>query len=380
MAITCIPRGGRLVAGDRGVGDRNIAGVKVDIDAAAVAGGCRVAGDGAAVHGEAALLTHIHAAATAVRRTRSVIGNGSAMHGESWRVGLIRRADKEHTAAGAAACFITGNLSTIHGKGRAGLIGAALYTDLHAAGDRAAVQFKFAAVDGHFALNPAAADAVGQRQRRAAADGDFAVDRLPVQAEVDLAHRHSPAPRHRLRQIIAARSTGQGIGCRPCCAGVMGSMTVDRCTAVLTADTVVRMGSFLYRRRLRQRGADSLIARQVYLGQLLRSQCLQRCVDGSQLLRHRLRVLCRHLVRQGIDQLLYRRHCGIRFAVLRLAAAVGIAAVRAVRHAAIFAASQPGILTGGVSAVGICGVLHHACFLRQCCRWQHGEAERECQK
>ena len=71
---------------------------------------------------------------------------------------------------------------------------------------------------------------------------------------------------------------------------------------------------------------------------------------------------------------LYRRHCGIRFAVLRLAA------VRVVRHAAIFAASQPGILTGGVSAVGICSVLHHACFLRQCCRWQHGEAERECQK
>ena len=77
---------------------------------------------------------------------------------------------------------------------------------------------------------------------------------------------------------------------------------------------------------------------------------------------------------------LYRRHCGIRFAVLRLAAAVGIAAVRVVRHAVIFAASQPGILTGGVSAVGICGVLHHACFLRQRRRGQHGEAERECQK
>ena len=41
VAITYISRGGRLVAGDRGVGDRNIAGVKVDIDAAAVAGGCR---------------------------------------------------------------------------------------------------------------------------------------------------------------------------------------------------------------------------------------------------------------------------------------------------------------------------------------------------
>ena len=36
VAITCIPRGGRLVAGDRGVGDRNSAGVKVDIDPAAV--------------------------------------------------------------------------------------------------------------------------------------------------------------------------------------------------------------------------------------------------------------------------------------------------------------------------------------------------------
>ena len=46
VAITCIPRGGRLVAGDRGVGDRNFAGVKVDIDAAAVAVGGRVAGDG----------------------------------------------------------------------------------------------------------------------------------------------------------------------------------------------------------------------------------------------------------------------------------------------------------------------------------------------
>ena len=240
VAITCIPRGGRLVAGDRGVGDRNCAGVKVDIDPAAVAG------DGSAVHGEAALLTHIYAA-TAVRRTRSVIGNGSAMHGESWRVGLIRRADKEHTA-GAAACFITGNLSTIHGKGRAGLIGAALYTDLHAAGDRAAVQFKFAAVDGHFALNPAAVGAVGQRQRRAAADGDFAVDRLPVQAEVDLAFWHSPAPRHGLRQIIAASSTGQGIGCRPCCAVVMG-MTVDRCTAVLAADTVGMLAGLCVRQQ-----------------------------------------------------------------------------------------------------------------------------------
>ena len=149
MAIPCIPRGGRLVAGDRGVGDRNIAGVKVDIDAAAVAGGCRVAGDGAAVHGEAALLTHIYAAATAVSRTRSVIGHGAAVHGEARRVDMIRRADKEHTAV----VFITGNRSTIHGKGRAGLIVAALHTDLHAAGDRAAVQLKFAAVDGHSALD-----------------------------------------------------------------------------------------------------------------------------------------------------------------------------------------------------------------------------------
>ena len=241
VAITCIPRGGRLVAGDRGVGDRNCAGVKVDIDPAAVAG------DGSAVHGEAALLTHIYAAATAVRRTRSVIGNGSAMHGESWRVGLIRRADKEHTA-GAAACFITGNLSTIHGKGRAGLIGAALYTDLHAAGDRAAVQFQFAAIDEHFALNLSVAGAVGQRQRRAAADGDFAVDRLPVQAEVDLAFWHSPAPRHRPRQIIAARRIRQGIGCRPCCAVVMG-MTVDRCTAVLAADTVGMLAGLCVRQQ-----------------------------------------------------------------------------------------------------------------------------------
>ena len=122
VAITCIPRGGRLVAGDRGVGDRNIAGVKVDIDAAAVAiGGC-VAGDGAAVHGEAALLTHIYAAATAVGCACGVVGDGAAVHGEARRCDIgVRRADKEHTAAGAAACFITGNRTTIHGKGRASL-------------------------------------------------------------------------------------------------------------------------------------------------------------------------------------------------------------------------------------------------------------------
>ena len=122
VAITCIPRGGRLVAGDRGVGDRNIAGVKVDIDAAAVAlGGC-VAGDGAAVHGEAALLTHIYAAATAVGCACGVVGDGAAVHGEARRCDLVvRRADKEHTSAAAAVCFITGNRTAIHGKGRASL-------------------------------------------------------------------------------------------------------------------------------------------------------------------------------------------------------------------------------------------------------------------
>ena len=275
VAIPCIPRGGRLVAGDRGVGDRNIAGVKVDIDAAAVAGGCRVAGDGAAVHGEAALLTHIYAAATAVRRTRSVIGNGAAVHGEARRVDMIRRADKEHTAV----VFITGNRSTIHGKGRAGLIVGALFTDLHAAGDRAAVQFQFAAIDEHFALNPAAVGAVSQRQRRAAADGDFTVDRLPVQAEVDLAVRwHSPVLRHGLRQIIAARSTGQGIGCLPFCVGAMG-MTVDRCTAVLAADAVgMNTGLCVCQRRgLAVEPAEQRL--EVHTGDLRLLLCVQRFIS-----------------------------------------------------------------------------------------------------
>ena len=278
VAITCIPRGGRLVAGDRGVGDRNTAGVKVDIDAAAVAlGGC-VAGDGAAVHGEAALLTHIYAAATAVRRTRSVIGNGSAMHGEARRVGRIRRADKEHTAAGAAACFITGNLSTIHGKGRAGLIGAALYTDLHAAGDRAAVQLKFAAVDGHFALNLSVAGAVSQRQLRAAADGDFAVDRLPVQAEVDLAVRwHSPVLRHGLRQIIAARRIRQGIGSCPLCASSVMFVPVD--ISIPAADAVVGMIGLRQRKRSQRRRLFSKTGREV---------CILRRADGTVQIHHLL--------------------------------------------------------------------------------------------
>ena len=152
VAITYIPRGGRLVIGNFSAGNGDIC-KHVDINAAAVACGRRVAGDGAAVHGEAALLAYIYAAATAVGCACGVVGNGAAVHGEARRVGMIRRADKEHTAAGAAAFFITGNRSTIHGKGRAGLIGAAIYTDLHAAGDRAAVQFKFAAIDEHFALD-----------------------------------------------------------------------------------------------------------------------------------------------------------------------------------------------------------------------------------
>ena len=148
MAITCIPRGGRLVAGDRGVGDRNAAGVKVDIDPAAVAGGRRVVGDGSTVHGEAALLTHIYAAATAVGCACGVIGNGAAVHGEARRVDMIRRADKEHTAG---VC-VARDRAAIHSEGRAGRR-FAMPTDFHAAGDRAAVQLQCSAVDGHSALN-----------------------------------------------------------------------------------------------------------------------------------------------------------------------------------------------------------------------------------
>ena len=239
VAITCIPRGGRLVAGDRGVGDRNCAGVKVDIDAAAVAGGRRVVGDGSAVHGEAALLTHIY-------------------------------------AAGAAACFITGNLSTIHGKGRAGLIGAALYTDLHAAGDRAAVQLKFAAIDEHSALNPAAAGAVGQRQRRAAADRDTAGNRLLVQAEVDLARWHSPAPRHRLRQVVVTSRSGQRIRRCPCYAIRVMFMAIDRRS---TAADAVGMIGLRQRKRSQRRRLFSKTGREV---------CILRRADGTVQIHHLL--------------------------------------------------------------------------------------------
>ena len=57
----------------------------MDIDAAAVAGGGRVAGDGAAVHGEAARLAYIYAAATAVGCACGVVGDGAAVHGEARR-------------------------------------------------------------------------------------------------------------------------------------------------------------------------------------------------------------------------------------------------------------------------------------------------------
>ena len=304
VAITCIPRGGRLVAGDRGVGDRNIAGVKVDIDAATVAGGCRVAGDGAAVHGEAALLAYIHAAATAIGRGCGVARNGAAVHGEARRVGLIRRADKEHTAAGAAACFITGNLSTIHGKGRAGLIGATLYTDLHAAGDRAAVQLKFAAIDGHFALNLSVTGAVSQRQRRVAADGDAAGNRLPVQAEVDLTRWYSPAPRHRLRQIIAARRIRQGIGSCPLCASSVMFVPVD--ISIPAADAVGMSG--LRQRKRSQRRINGVIARHVQLGDLLIGEVLYFCINGFQLLLNFGRIVRRDCFWQGVNECLHSQH------------------------------------------------------------------------
>ena len=194
VAITCIPRGGRLVAGDRGVGDRNIAGVKVDIDAAAVAGGCRVAGDGAAVHGEAALLTHIYAAATAVGCACGVVGDGAAVHGEARRVGLIRRADKEHTAAGAAAFFITGNRSTIHGKGRADLIVGALYTDLHAVGDGAAVHIECTTIYSYtctiiITLNSSFICAISKRQCSTFSNSYTAADCLTIKTKFNFSCR-----------------------------------------------------------------------------------------------------------------------------------------------------------------------------------------------
>lgn len=198
------------------------------------------------------------------------------MHGEARRVDMIRRADKKHTAAGAAAFFITGNRSTVHGEGRAGLIGAALHTDLHAAGDGAAVQFKFAAVDGHFALNPAAVGAVGQRQRRAAADGDFAVDRLPLQAEVDLARWHSPVARHGLRQIIAAHRNRQGIGSFPLCASSVMVVPVD--ISIPAADAVGMIG-LRQRKRSQRRRLFSKTGREV---------CILRRADGTVQIHHLL--------------------------------------------------------------------------------------------
>ena len=145
--MTYIPRGGRLVIGNFSAGNGDVC-KHVDINAAAVAVGGRVAGDGAAVHGEAALLTHIYAAATAVGRGCGVVGNGAAVHGKARRGGTIRRADEEHTAG---VC-VARDRAAVHSEGRAGRR-FAMQTDLDAAGDRAAVQLKFAAVDEHFALN-----------------------------------------------------------------------------------------------------------------------------------------------------------------------------------------------------------------------------------
>ena len=303
---------------------------------------------------------------------------------------MIRRADKEHTA-GAAVCFITGNRSTIHGKGRAGLIGAALHTDLHAAGDRAAVQLKFAAIDGHFALNLSVAGAVSQRQRRAAADGDFAVDRLPVQAEVDLARWYSPVCRYRLRQIIAARSTGQGIGCRPCCAGVMG-MTVDRCTAVLAADAVgMNTGLCVCQRRgLAVEPAEQRL--EVCAVDLRLLLCVQRFI--SIIRRLNVIISCVQLagghavqLTHGGQRVDHRLHSGYR----RIRIVPGVFILAALGRICFAVFSATGVGGTGILPAALCAVLilirsgllgYGGCAARQCVpRRSHGcGQERQTQR
>ena len=111
----------------------------MDIDTATVAAGRRIAGNRAAVHRKDTLLADINATATAARIACGVVRDGAAVHGKARRVGLIRCADEEHTAAAAAGDRVAGNRAAVHGEGRAGLIVATIYTDLHAAGDGAAV-------------------------------------------------------------------------------------------------------------------------------------------------------------------------------------------------------------------------------------------------
>ena len=95
-----------IVAGDAAVGHGETAAIHVDT----ATGVCRVAGNGAAGHVEAAILIHIHAAAIFDCR---VVGNDAAIHGEGAPI-YIHAA----TFAGrTVCCLVVANLAAIHVEG-----------------------------------------------------------------------------------------------------------------------------------------------------------------------------------------------------------------------------------------------------------------------
>lgn len=94
----------------------------------------------------------------------------------------------------------------------------------------------------------------------------------------------------------------------------------------------------------RQLLAERLVPRHVQRRQLLLRQRRQRLIEVGQLRRDLLGVVCRHLVRQGVDEGLRGPHRPL--------------------------ALHGGVLTGGVD-------IRCACLLRQCRRGQHGKAERQ---
>ena len=362
---------------DRRAGQGNV-GVDIRIHTAAIAAAaCRVFGDAAAGHGEAAVF-HIHTAAV---MAGTVSGDRAAGHGKAGSTGL-----HIHTAA-VARGFVAADAAAVHGEAGVGAkmdAGAKFYRSvvIFVTADAAAVEHKIgfpssvtifdphatAGILGravHTVRDSAFILAVAERKGHASvhANGTIIItilhvhaDAIPVQAQY---HAILGIPcagsRHRAGQVVISllHVIGQLRNTNPVSQG--RSMLI---AARVAADGVVCVLSAPLRgqRHLRhQRRAERLVPGHIQQGQLLLGQRFQRRLKGHKLLLDLLRVLCRHILRQRVDERLGHLY-----------------------RVTLLTDLHNGVVADGVDALDISGVRRRACFLRQCCRWQHGKAESKC--
>ena len=354
---------------DRCAGQGNV-GVDIRIHAAAIAAAaCRVAADGAAGHGEAAVF-HIHTAAV---MAGTVSGDRAAGHGKAGSTGL-----HIHTAA-VARSFVAADAAAVHGEAGVGAkmdARAKFYRSvvIFVTADAAAVEHKIGFPSSVTIFDPHAAAGIPGRTVHAVRDSAFILavaerkghasvhangtiiitilhvhaDAIPIQAQYHaILGIPRTGPRHRTGQVVISllHVIGQLRNTNPVSQGrsmlIAARVAADGVVCVLSAPLCGQ------RHLRRQLLAERLVPRHVQRRQLLLRQRRQRLIEVGQLRRDLLGVIRRHLVRQGVDEGLRGPH-------------------RLRRPLAL----HGGVLTGGVD-------IRCACLLCQCRRGQHGKAERQ---